>query len=77
MRFCLKSGLSLNYRTRGKGPVVVLLHPIGCRLEIWDGVIAELEDHCRPLAIDFRGHGQSDTDGAPIPFVTLPTMSSG
>ncbi|MFM1813493.1 MAG: hypothetical protein RLZ98_188 [Pseudomonadota bacterium] len=60
MRFRLKSGLTLNYRTRGRGRTVVLLHPIGCQLGIWDGVIEELENYCRPIAVDFRGHGASD-----------------
>lgn len=66
MRFRLASGATLNYRTRGAGRVVVLMHPIGCRLEIWDDVIAELEGRCRAIAVDFRGHGGSDTDGRPF-----------
>ncbi len=71
MRFRLKSGLTLNYRTRGAGRVVVFLHPIGCQLGIWDGVIGELEDVCRPLAIDFRGHGGSEFDGQPFTLADL------
>lgn len=66
MKFRLKSGATLNYRTRGSGRVIVLMHPIGCRLEIWDEVMREVEGHCRAIALDFRGHGESDTDGKPF-----------
>lgn len=66
MKFRLKSGLVMNYRTRGKGRTIVLMHPIGCRLEIWDGVIREIEDQCRVIAVDIRGHGGSDASAAPF-----------
>ncbi len=63
MRFRLKSGLTLRYITRGAGRPVVLMHPVGLRAEFWLPVIAELEHQYRLLAIDARGHGESDFDG--------------
>ncbi len=60
MRFRLKSGLSLRYRTRGIGPVILLLHPVGLRLEFWDHVVKELEAEFRLIALDTPGHGESD-----------------
>ena len=63
MRFRLKSGLTLRYITRGAGRAVVLLHPVGLRAEFWAPVIAELEHQYRLIAIDARGHGESDFDG--------------
>lgn len=63
MRFALQSGLSLRYITRGVGRPVVLMHPIGLRAEFWLPVIAELEHQYRLIAIDARGHGESEFSG--------------
>jgi 3-oxoadipate enol-lactonase len=73
MRFRLTSGLSIRYRTRGAGQLVVLLHPVGLRSEFWDPVIAELEDSFRLIAPDTRGHGGSDVSGQPF---TLDDLAS-
>ncbi len=61
MRLRLSNGLSLGYRTRGAGRLVVLLHPVGTRGEFWDPVVDLLETEYRTIAVDFRGHGESDT----------------
>ncbi|HXF54344.1 MAG TPA: alpha/beta fold hydrolase [Hyphomicrobiaceae bacterium] len=66
MRFRLQSGLSLRYKTRGAGRTVVLLHPVAMRAEFWDPVIAELESDVRLIAIDIRGHGESDVPDRPF-----------
>ena len=63
MRFRLKSGLSLRYITRGVGKPLVLMHPVGLRAEFWLPVMAELEHSYRLIAIDARGHGESEFDG--------------
>lgn len=63
MRFRLKSGLSMRYLSRGAGSPMVLLHPIGLRAEFWLPVMAELEHRHRLIAIDARGHGESDFSG--------------
>ena len=63
MRFRLQSGLTLRYITRGAGRPVVLMHPVGLRAEFWAPVIAELEHQYRLIAIDARGHGESDVSG--------------
>ena len=60
MRFLTSSGLSLNYKTRGQGRVIVLLHPIGVCSDFWDPVVRELESEFRLICIDARGHGNSD-----------------
>jgi pimeloyl-ACP methyl ester carboxylesterase len=61
VRFRLKNGLAVGYRTSGAGRVLVLLHPVGTRAEFWDGMSACLEKEYRLLAIDLRGYGESDT----------------
>lgn len=70
MRFRLQSGLTLNYITRGVGQTIVLMHPIGVRAEFWSPVIAELEHQYRLIAIDARGHGDSDVS-APFAIADL------
>jgi len=44
-------------------PVLVLLHGLGDDGGTWDVVGAEFVQHFRVLAIDLRGHGQSDWPG--------------
>ncbi len=66
MRFRLKNGLSIGYKTRGRGPTIVLIPAIGCLKEMWDPVIAELEDSYRLIAVEVRGHGESDVPGGPF-----------
>jgi 3-oxoadipate enol-lactonase len=66
MRFRLKNGLSIGYKTRGIGPTMVLIPAIGCPKEMWDPVIAELEGSYRIIAMEVRGHGESDVPGEPF-----------
>jgi 3-oxoadipate enol-lactonase len=44
-------------------PVLVLLHGLGDDGGTWDAVGAEFALHFRVLAVDLRGHGQSDWPG--------------
>ncbi len=60
MRFRHRTGLATGYSTRGRGDVVALLHPVGTDKTFWEPVIALLENRYRLIAIDFRGHGDSD-----------------
>lgn len=60
MQIVTRSGLRLHYQTRGVGPVIVLLHPVGLRGAFWDPVIDALSDRFRLISPDLRGHGQSD-----------------
>ena len=66
MRFRTRSGLGIAYRTRGIGPTVVLLHPVGVCGAFWDPVVAELESEFRLIVPDARGHGDSDVPGEPF-----------
>ena len=66
MRFKLENGLSLGYKTRGVGPTIVLIPAIGCLKEMWDGVIGELEGSYRLIAMEVRGHGESDVPSQPF-----------
>jgi pimeloyl-ACP methyl ester carboxylesterase len=44
----------------GPGAPVVLAHGGGLTAHTWDGVCARLRDEHRCLALDLRGHGESD-----------------
>ena len=66
MRFHTSSGLGINYKTRGQGRTIVLLHPVGLCGEFWDPVIGELETEFRLIAPDARGHGGSDVSSKPF-----------
>lgn len=58
------SGLKLNYfewaRPGLEGPTVVLLHGGGLSAHTWDGVCTILSSEYRCIAVDQRGHGDSD-----------------
>ena len=46
-------------------PVLVLLHPIGSDLSLWDKVVPELTQRFCILRYDLRGHGASGTPTGP------------
>ncbi len=55
------NGLRLHYRDWGRenAPPLVLLHGWGDHSRVWDTVAAVLADDFRVLALDQRGHGES------------------
>lgn len=44
----------------GSGPVLLLIHGMGCDSSTWDSVIEPLAEHFTVLAPDLLGHGESD-----------------
>ena len=48
------------YVKAGKGPVVLLLHGLGCDHTTWEPVIEALSRRYTVIAPDLLGHGQSD-----------------
>lgn len=57
------NGAKHHYVSKGEGPPVVLLHPLGGSLHTWHGVIENLSLHHHVVAVDLRGHGRSDRSG--------------
>ena len=55
-------GIVFRYRETGDGsvPVLILLHALGEDARDWDEVAAALSSRYRVLALDQRGHGQSE-----------------
>lgn len=57
-----RSGLRVAYLDwGGKGPPLVMLHPNGFCGGFFDPLARRLTDGFRPVAVDLRGHGRSDT----------------
>ena len=62
----------VNYRRRGSGPAVVLLHGLAEDHRSWDAVAAHLGDFTT-YALDLRGHGQT---GSGLGSGTLEQLSA-
>jgi 3-oxoadipate enol-lactonase len=60
---------------RNHGPALLLLHPLGASLGVWQPQLAELELRFRVVRIDARGHGGSSMDGAPAAAAPSCTVS--
>ncbi len=50
---------SLSAWSRGSGQAFVLLHGVGLNADAWIGQLDPLAEHCKLIAIDLPGHGQS------------------
>jgi 3-oxoadipate enol-lactonase len=68
------AGRELGYDDRGRGEVVVLLHPFPFTRALWDELVPPLAARFRVLAVDARGFGESDlrasypTPGSSAPY---------
>jgi pimeloyl-[acyl-carrier protein] methyl ester esterase len=49
----------LYVEVNGTGPDLVLLHGWGLNVRVWDGLVEELRDRFRLIAVDLPGHGRS------------------
>lgn len=49
----------LYVEVNGKGPDLVLLHGWGLNVRVWDGLVGELSNRFRLIAVDLPGHGKS------------------
>jgi pimeloyl-[acyl-carrier protein] methyl ester esterase len=49
----------LYVEVNGNGPDLVLLHGWGLNVRVWDGLVEELRDRFRLIAVDLPGHGRS------------------
>jgi pimeloyl-ACP methyl ester carboxylesterase len=61
-RVASADGVSIHYVAEGSGPVVVLVHCLGCNLHYWDVTAADLARDHRVVRLDLAGHGGSGTD---------------
>jgi pimeloyl-[acyl-carrier protein] methyl ester esterase len=49
----------LYIEVNGSGPDLVLLHGWGLNVRVWDGLVEELRNRFRIIAVDLPGHGRS------------------
>lgn len=49
----------MNYRVRGEGPPVILLHGLPTNGRLWDLVVARLSERFRCFAVDLPGFGET------------------
>ncbi|MCC7345546.1 MAG: alpha/beta hydrolase [Deltaproteobacteria bacterium] len=57
----LPDGAKIAYESRGSGETTLLfIHCWSCNRRYWDSAMAELSKHFRVVALDLRGHGESD-----------------
>lgn len=61
------------YRLEGSPtrPFLMLVHPIGADLSLWDKATPHLLEHFRVLRYDLRGHGGSETTPGPYDIELL------
>ncbi len=65
MPYTTVDGCKLHYEVTGRGDPVLLLHGLGsCTLD-WENQIPALRDAYTVIAVDVRGHGQSDKPPGP------------
>ena len=62
--FMTVDGIRLRYRESGAGEPVVLLHGFGSDIQSWSGLGDSLAAGYRVIALDQRGHGESDAPAA-------------
>jgi pimeloyl-[acyl-carrier protein] methyl ester esterase len=53
----------LYFEVCGTGPDLVLLHGWGLNIRVWDGLVQDLQDRFRLIAVDLPGHGKSAWTG--------------
>jgi 3-oxoadipate enol-lactonase len=57
--------IELHYERYGSGEPVLLLHGLGSSILDWEPQITALSQQYQVVAVDFRGHGQSDKPAGP------------
>ncbi|MBS0172277.1 MAG: alpha/beta fold hydrolase [Nitrospira sp.] len=58
--FCDVNGIRLAYDDHGRGIPLLFLHAFPLNRSMWAPQVASLSQQFRPIAIDLRGHGESD-----------------
>lgn len=58
-------GFKTNYTETGAGYPIVLIHGLSDNLTVWSSIIPRLARQNRVVALDLRGHGESDKPDMP------------
>lgn len=65
MPFVCANHIRFHYESQGDGPALLFLHGIGSSTADWAEQIREFSKNYRALALDLRGHGESDKPPGP------------
>ena len=60
-----RAGVITAYAVEGAGPPLLLIHGVGARLDVWDGVVTALGGRFTTIRLDLRGHGESSKPPGP------------
>jgi len=73
-----RPGGRLHYEVSGRNhaPTLVLLHPLGASLGMWDPQMPQFEQFFRVLRFDARGHGKSTLSAGAEPSCTLGDLAA-
>lgn len=65
--------VALNVAVDGEAnaPALLLAHPLGAALHVWDGLVPALAKQFRVIRYDARGHGQSSVPPGPYALADL------
>ncbi len=58
--------MKIAYRRQGRGPAVLLIHGVGGDSRNWGPIAARLASRFEVIAMDIRGHGDSDLIRGPV-----------
>jgi len=65
------SAVDLHCQVDGRGPPLYLIHGIGSRHSVWDGIVPALRAHFTCVRFDLRGHGKSAAPAPPYSLAQL------
>ena len=65
------NGFEMYYEDQGQGPAVLFVHGFPLDHTLWTQQIEALSDDYRVIAVDLRGHGQSEATPGPYSMATL------
>jgi 3-oxoadipate enol-lactonase len=71
MHFQAAGAGQIHYLDEGAGSGILLLHPVGLDLRVWDDAAADLGRDYRVIRMDLRGHGLSARPSRPFTIEDL------
>lgn len=66
-----KIALNMSVAGEKSAPALVLAHPLGANLHVWDAIAPALSEKYRLIRFDARGHGQSAAPAGPYALSDL------
>jgi 3-oxoadipate enol-lactonase len=73
MPFLQLPAIRIHYELSGPsdGPVLLLAHPLGVNLSVWEPQLRDFSKHFRVLRYDARGHGNSSIPSGDYSIASL------